>query len=49
MNLTCTTESLPQRTTSRCPVCHASVPAEVWKLSDDKGAQLSDATTACLG
>ena len=37
MNLTCTTESLLKRTTSRCPVCHASVPAEVWKVSDGKG------------
>ena len=40
MNLTCTTESLVKRTTSRCPVCHASVPAEVWKVSDGKGARV---------
>jgi hypothetical protein len=40
MNLTCTTESLLKRTTSRCPVCHASVPAEVWKVSDGKGARV---------
>ncbi len=37
MNLTCTTESLLKRTTSRCPVCHASVPAEVWKVSEGCG------------
>jgi len=40
MNLTCTTESLLKRTSSRCPVCHASVPAEVWKVSDGKGARV---------
>ena len=33
MSLPCTTETLLKRTTSRCPVCHASVPAEVWKVS----------------
>ncbi len=32
MTLPCTTETLLKRTTSRCPVCHASVPAEVWKV-----------------
>ena len=37
MNLTCTTESLLKRTTSRCPVCHAPVPAEVWKVSEGNG------------
>jgi len=45
MNLTCTTESLLKRTTSRCPVCHASVPAEVWKVSDGNGGD-SAAPTA---
>ena len=30
MNLPCTTESLLKRTTSRCPVCRATCPAEVW-------------------
>ena len=40
MNLICTTESLLKRTTSRCPVCHASVPAEVWKVSEGKGARV---------
>ena len=45
MNLHCTTESLLKRTTSRCPVCHASVPAEVWKVSDGNGGD-SAAPTA---
>jgi uncharacterized radical SAM superfamily Fe-S cluster-containing enzyme len=45
MNLTCTTESLLKRTTSRCPVCHSSVPAEVWKVSDGRGGD-SAAPTA---
>ena len=33
-------EELLKRTTSRCPVCHASVPAEVWKVSEAKGARV---------
>jgi len=39
MNLPCLTESLLKRTTSRCPVCHASVPAEVWKVSEGNGGE----------
>ncbi len=39
MNLPCTTETLLKRTTSRCPVCHASVPAEVWKV---EGGEAND-------
>ena len=31
---------LLKRTTSRCPVCHASVPAEVWKVSEGNGARV---------
>src|SRR5712671_1440573 len=26
------TEQLLKRTTSRCPVCHAACPAEVWRI-----------------
>jgi len=26
------TEKLLKRTTSRCPVCHAACPAEVWRV-----------------
>src|SRR5262245_43950677 len=40
MNFSCTAESLLKRTTSRCPVCHAPAPAEVWKVSDGKGARV---------
>lgn len=32
MNLSPITETLLKRTTSRCPVCHADRPAEVWKV-----------------
>lgn len=28
------TETLLKRTTSRCPVCHAASPAEVWRMGD---------------
>ena len=34
------TETLLKRTTSRCPVCHASIPAEVWKVNDGKQARV---------
>ncbi len=34
------TETLLKRTTSRCPVCHASLPAEVWKVNDGKRARV---------
>ncbi len=30
-----TTETLLKRTTSRCPVCHAAAPAEVWRRSEE--------------
>ena len=30
------TETLLKRTRSRCPVCHASAPAEVWRRSEGK-------------
>ena len=40
MNLHCTTETLLKRTTSRCPVCHAAVPGEVWKVNDGKHARV---------
>jgi len=40
MNLPCLTESLLKRTTSRCPVCHAAVPGEVWKVNDGKRARV---------
>jgi 7,8-dihydro-6-hydroxymethylpterin dimethyltransferase len=33
MTLTLTSEELLKRTTSRCPVCHAACPAEVWRVS----------------
>ncbi len=45
MNLPCTTETLLKRTTSRCPVCHAAVPGEVWKVNDGNGGD-SAAPTA---
>ena len=45
MNLLCTTETLLKRTTSRCPVCHAAVPGEVWKVNDGNGGD-SAAPTA---
>ncbi len=32
MNIPLITETLLKRTTSRCPVCHAACPAEVWKI-----------------
>ena len=32
-------EQLLKRTTSRCPVCHAACPAEVWR-TDDPGAKV---------
>ena len=31
-----TAETLLKRTRSRCPVCHASAPAEVWRRSEGK-------------
>ena len=31
---------LLKRTTSRCPICQASVPAEVWKVSEGNGARV---------
>ncbi len=34
------TETFLKRTTSRCPVCHASIPAEVWKVNDGKQARV---------
>jgi uncharacterized radical SAM superfamily Fe-S cluster-containing enzyme len=34
MELAVTSESLLKRTASRCPVCHAACPAEVWKIGD---------------
>ncbi len=40
MNLPCLTESLLKRTTSRCPVCNAAVPGEVWKVNDGKHARV---------
>ena len=30
-------ESLLKRTTSRCPVCHAACPAEVWRMAEAGG------------
>ncbi|MEO6788756.1 MAG: radical SAM protein, partial [Chthoniobacteraceae bacterium] len=45
MTLLCTTETLLKRTTSRCPVCHAAVPGEVWKVNDGNGGD-SAAPTA---
>jgi len=44
MRISCTSESLLKRTTSRCPVCHASVPAEVWKVSDGNGGDSAPPT-----
>ena len=32
MKLEFTTEQLLKPTQSRCPVCHAGVPAEVWQF-----------------
>ena len=34
MSLSFVSETLLKRTTSRCPVCHAACPAEVWKVGD---------------
>jgi uncharacterized radical SAM superfamily Fe-S cluster-containing enzyme len=34
MRFTLISETLLKRTTSRCPVCHADCPAEVWKVGD---------------
>ena len=36
MKLEFTSETLIKRTRSRCPVCHAECPAEVWKVGDAK-------------
>jgi len=41
VNLAVNTEELLKRTTSRCPVCHASVPAEVWKVGDGNGGDFA--------
>ena len=37
MNALSTSETLLKRTTSRCPVCHQSAPAEVWRKSTESG------------
>jgi uncharacterized radical SAM superfamily Fe-S cluster-containing enzyme len=34
--IACVSETLLKRTRSRCPVCHAACPAEVWKIGDAK-------------
>ena len=34
MTIQTVSETLLKRTTSRCPVCHAACPAEVWKVGD---------------
>ncbi len=36
MNFSVIGETLLKRTKSRCPVCHAECPAEVWKVGDAK-------------
>jgi 7,8-dihydro-6-hydroxymethylpterin dimethyltransferase len=36
MNVLVLSETLLKRTQSRCPVCHADCPAEVWKVGDAK-------------
>src|SRR3954451_19688550 len=36
MTTVATAETLLKRTRSRCPVCHVSAPAEVWRRSDGK-------------
>jgi len=36
MKIALLTETLLKRTRSRCPVCHAECPAEVWKIGDAK-------------
>ena len=36
MNVLVLSETLLKRTKSRCPVCHADCPAEVWKVGDAK-------------
>src|SRR5438067_10596711 len=36
MKITLLNETLLKRTTSRCPVCRAQCPAEVWRVSEGK-------------
>ncbi|MEP6669496.1 MAG: radical SAM protein [Chthoniobacter sp.] len=36
MNVLVLSETLLKRTQSRCPICHADCPAEVWKVGDAK-------------
>src|SRR5579864_6926121 len=38
--MTFLSEALLKRTKSRCPVCHAECPAEVWKTGDVKHQQV---------
>ncbi len=38
--MTTTNETLLKRTTSLCPICHAAVPGEVWKVNDGKHARV---------